>query len=184
MVITDKVVVGIAGMPGAGKGVFRRTVRKHGYAVVTMGDEVRAEVNRRNLDPTPQNLGKVMLNLRELEGPATIAKRCIPKLKNISGEITFIDGIRSLIEVEEFKKHFSNFVLLAVHASPKTRYKRLFRRRRSDDPMNWETFVERDLRELGVGMGSVISLADYMIVNEGTLRQFKRKTLQFINKVV
>lgn len=182
--IKDKIVVGIAGMPGAGKGVFRRTVEQNGFSVVIMGDEVRAEVKRRKLKPTPKNMGEVMLNLREIDGPAAIAKRCVPRLKKASGNLVFIDGIRSLVEVNEFKKHFQNFFLMAVHASPVTRYKRLFRRRRTDDPVNWEAFMDRDLRELGIGMGSVISLADYMIVNEGTIGQLKHKTLQFIKKVL
>lgn len=171
-------------MPGAGKGVFRRTVQQHGYPVVTMGDEVRAEVKRRNLKPTPQNLGKVMLNLRELEGPAAIAKRCISKLENAYGKIVVIDGIRSLVEVDEFKKHFPKFVLVAIHAAPKTRYHRLFRRRRSDDPPDWETFMDRDLRELGIGMGSVISLADYMIVNERTIFHLKQKIMMAMKEVL
>jgi dephospho-CoA kinase len=183
-VIEEKVIVGIAGMPGAGKGVFRQTVQLHEYPVVIMGDEVREEVKRRNLKSSPQNMGKVMLNLRELEGPAAIAKRCFPKLESSSSKIVFIDGIRSLVEVDEFKKHFPKFILVAVHSSPKTRYERLFRRRRSDDPVNWETFMERDHRELGIGMGSVISMADYMIVNEGTLGQLKHKILEFTKKVV
>jgi len=182
--IKDKVVVGLAGMPGAGKGVFRRTVQRIGYPVVTMGDEVREEVKRRNLKPTPENLGKTMLNLRELEGPAAIAKRCIPKLKNATGKIVFIDGIRSLAEVDEFKKHFPNFILIAIHTAPKTRYQRLFRRRRSDDPTNWETFMERDLRELGIGMGAVISIADKVIVNKGTLPQLRQKILQVLKEVL
>jgi dephospho-CoA kinase len=42
-------------------------------------------------------------------------------------------------------------------------------RGRSDDPSNWEEFEERDLRELKVGLGEVIALADEMIVNEGTI---------------
>jgi dephospho-CoA kinase len=183
-VITDKVVVGLAGMPGAGKGVFRKTIQKLGYPVVTMGDVVREEVQRRNLEPTPENLGKTMLNLRELEGPAVIAKRCIPKLENLTGPVVVIDGIRSLVEVNEFKKHFPNFVLLAIHASPQTRYKRLVRRKRSDDPQDWETFMQRDQRELGIGMGAVISVADYMIINEGTIRHLHQKTLTFIGKVL
>ena len=133
----DKVVVGIAGMPGAGKGVFRRTVQRIGYPVVVMGNEVREEVKRRNLKPTPENLGKIMLQLRESEGPAAVAKRCIPKLKRAKEGIVVIDGIRSLHEVEEFKKQFQNFTLIAIHASPKTRFQRLFRRRRSDDPKSW-----------------------------------------------
>jgi dephospho-CoA kinase len=176
--------VGIAGMPGAGKGVFRRAVQKLDYPFVVMGDEVREEVKRRNLKPTPENMGKTMLNLREKEGPATIAKRCIPKIENQNHKIVFIDGIRSLIEVQEFKYHFPDFMLLAINASPKTRYKRLFRRKRSDDPTDWDTFMERDLRELGVGMGSVIAEADYMIVNEGSITQLKQKTLRFLNRVL
>ena len=182
--ITNKVVVGIAGMPGAGKGVFQRTIENMGYPVVTMGDVVRTEVKRRNLAPTPENMGKVMLNLRELDGPAAIAKQCIPVLKQTTGKIVVIDGIRSLVEVDEFKKEFPNFVLVAVHASPKTRYNRLYRRRRSDDPPDWNTFMERDLRELGIGMGSVISVADYMIINEGTITQLKQNVMQFIKKVL
>jgi len=182
--INDKVVVGIAGMPGAGKGVFRRAVQRMGYPVVTMGDEVREEVKRRNLKLTPENLGKVMLQLRETEGPAAVAKRCIPKLKKATEGIVGVDGIRSLHEVKEFKKHFPNFILIAIHASPKTRYQRLFQRRRSDDPKSWESFMQRDLRELGVGMGAVIAAADHMIVNEGTLAQLKKKIQQVLKEVL
>ena len=44
--------------------------------------------------------------------------------------------------------------------------------------------MERDQRELGIGMGEVISVADYMIVNEGTIEELKVKTLKFINEVL
>ena len=171
-------------MPGSGKGVFRKTVQRLGYPVVIMGDVVRAEVKRRNLNPTPENMGKVMLSLRELDGPSAIAKQCIIPLKETTGNLVVIDGIRSLVEVEEFKKHFPNFVLVAVHSSPMIRYKRLVNRKRSDDPPNWATFMDRDLRELGIGMGSVISLADYMIINEGSINRYKNKITQVISKVL
>jgi dephospho-CoA kinase len=180
----DKVVVGIAGMPGSGKAVFRKTLQKMGYPVVIMGDEVREEAKRRNLEPTPENLGTLMLNLRETEGPAAIAKRCIPKLEKATEKIVGIDGIRSLPEVHEFKKHFPRFLLVAIHASPKKRYQRLFRRRRSDDPQNWETFMERDTRELGVGMGNVIATADQMIVNEGTFTQLKTRIKKVLKEIL
>jgi dephospho-CoA kinase len=179
-----KVVLGLAGMPGAGKGAFRRFVQKIGYPVVIMGNEIRNEAKRRKLEPTPENLGKVMLQLREAEGQATVAKRCIPKLQNAKERIVVVDGIRSLHEVEEFKKYFPNFTLIALHASPKTRYQRLTRRRRSDDPASWETFMQRDLREIGVGLGAVIATADYMIVNEGTLTQLRKKIQQVLKEAL
>ncbi len=180
----DKVVVGVAGMPGAGKGAFRRVIQGMGYPVVMMGDEIRDEAKRRKLKPTPENLGKIMLQLRESEGPAAVAKRCIPKLKKTKGKVVVVDGIRSLDEVEEFKRHFPNFALIAIQASPKTRYGRLSRRKRSDDPKSWETFMERDLRELGVGIGAVIATADNLIVNEGTLAQLKKKIKRLMKEVL
>jgi len=170
-----KTVVGVAGMPGAGKAVISRVAKDKGFANVVMGDEIREETKRRGLEPTPENVGKIMLKLREEEGPAVVAKKCIPKIVNTSADIVLVDGIRSLHEVDEFKKSFSRFALIAVHSSPETRFGRLFRRRRSDDPEGWGVFVERDLRELSVGQGSVIAMADHMIMNEGTLEEFKTK---------
>jgi dephospho-CoA kinase len=169
-------------MPGSGKGVFQKILQKMGYPVVIMGDEIREEAKRNNLNPTPENLGKIMIHLRESEGSAAIAKRCIPKLKKKKEKIIGIDGIRSLYEVKEFKKHFPQLAIVAIHASPQTRYERLSRRKRSDDPKNWKTFVQRDQRELRVGMGDVIATADYMIVNEGSLVQLKKKIHQVLKK--
>jgi len=104
-----------------------------------------------------------------------VAKKCIPKIVSANTDVVLVDGIRSLNEIQEFKKSFPQFVLIAVHSSPETRFGRLFRRKRSDDPSEWEVFLERDLRELSVGQGNVIAMADYMIVNEGTLDEYRAK---------
>jgi dephospho-CoA kinase len=179
-----RIVVGVAGMSGSGKGTVREIVQKMGYSTVVMGDEIREEAKRRKLEPTPENLGMLMLKLRKEEGPAAVAKRCIPKMDKANEKVVFVEGIRSLHEVDEFKKHFPNFTLIAIHASPETRFRRLFQRKRSDDPKVWETFMERDLRELSVGIGGIIATADYMIVNEGTKSQLKRKTREILKEVL
>ena len=180
----ERIVVGVAGMPGAGKGTVREIVQEMSYPVVVMGDEIREEAKRRKLEPTPENLGRVMLKLREEEGLAAVAKRCIPKMEKAKEKVVVVEGIRSLHEVDEFKKHFPNFTLIAIHASPETRFRRLFQRKRSDDPKGWETFMERDLRELGVGIGAAIATADHMIVNEGSKGQLKRKTREVLKEVL
>jgi len=173
--LKQKMVIGIAGMPGSGKTVITRMAKEKGNPIVVMGDEVREETKRRGLEPTPENIGKIMLQLRETEGSTVVAKRCIPKIANASNDVVLVDGIRSLHEVYEFEKNFPQFALVAVHSSPETRFGRVFRRRRSDDPQRWKVFVERDLRELSVGQGDVIAMADYIIVNEGTLEEFQAK---------
>ncbi|MEM3770615.1 MAG: AAA family ATPase [Candidatus Bathyarchaeia archaeon] len=178
-----KLVVGLAGMPGAGKSVVVNVARANGYGVVVMGDEVREEARRRGLEPTPENLGRIMLELRRLEGEAVIARRCVSKILRKTESKVVVDGIRSLAEVEEFKRHFPKFILIAVHSSPETRFKRLFHRRRSDDPRNWEIFCERDMRELSVGLGNAIAIAEYMIVNEESLEAAKKQAAKVLKRV-
>lgn len=163
----EKIVIGIAGMPGSGKATAEKALREKGYPVIVMGDEVRGEAERRKLEATPENLGRVMLEIRAEEGPAVLAKRCTPKIKAANSDVVVVDGIRSPQELDEYKKEFQDLILIAIHASPKTRFKRLLFRRRSDDPKDWEAFTARDKRELSVGLGEVIATSDYMIVNEG-----------------
>ena len=179
----DRVVVGLAGMPGAGKSVVVAVAKGSGYGVVVMGDVVREEAEKRRLEPSPENLGKIMLELRQKEGNSVIAKSCIPKIEKAKEQKVIVDGIRSLSEVEEFKKHFLKFSLISIHSSPETRFKRLYHRQRSDDPENWEIFHERDKRELSVGLGNAIAMAEYLIVNEEEREVVKEKIRKVLRKV-
>ncbi len=80
----DKIVVGLAGMPGSGKSLVVDTARELGYAIVVMGDVIREETAKRGLELTPQNVGKVMLQLRADGGNTVVAQKCIPKIEAAS----------------------------------------------------------------------------------------------------
>jgi len=164
----DKLVVGLAGMPGSGKSLVVETARELGYAIVVMGDVIREETMKRGWELAPQNVGKIMLQLRTEGGNTIVASKCISKIEKQPCSKVLIDGLRSLHEVDAFKDHFTKFTVMAVHASPETRFIRLFSRRRSDDPDGWEVFHERDMRELSVGLGNVIALAEHLIVNDNS----------------
>jgi len=162
----EKLVVGLAGMPGSGKSVVVETAAEMGYGVVVMGDVIREETQKRRLELNPKNIGEVMLELRKTGGDSVVADRCIPKIEQLESVKVIVDGLRSLSEVDAFKKRFPNFRLMAVYASPETRFNRVHRRQRSDDPDGWDLFHERDMRELGVGLGDVIAMAEYLVINE------------------
>ena len=162
----DKLVVGLVGMPGSGKSLVVEVAQQDGYAVVVMGDVVREETRKRGLDLNPQNIGRVMLELRKTGGEGIVAEKCNPKIQQATNEKVIVDGLRSLHEARVFKAHFPKFSLVAVHASPETRFYRLNRRGRSDDPDGWAVFRERDMRELHVGLGNAIAMAEYLIINE------------------
>jgi dephospho-CoA kinase len=184
MKIEKTLIIGTAGMPGSGKATLKILAENKGYPVVVMGDEIREETKRRGLEPTPENIGKIMLEIREEDGPTAVVKRCLPKIQNTDSNMVLVDGIRSIQEMDEFKKRYESFVLIAVHSSPEARFQRLSKRKRSDDPKGWDVFRERDMRELAVGQGNVIALADYMIVNEATYDEFKVKCREVLEEIV
>ena len=179
----DKIVVGLAGMPGSGKSLVVETARELGYAIVVMGDVIRDVTANRGLDLTPQNVGKVMLQLREEGGNTVVAEKCIPKIEAQASSKVLVDGLRSLYEVDVFKAHFAKFSLVAVHAFPETRFNRLFNRHRSDDPSGWEVFRDRDMRELSVGLGNVVAMAEQMIVNDNNVEKIKPKIVEALGRI-
>ena len=179
-----RIFIGITGMPGSGKTTASDVVREMGYPIVSMGDVIRAETERRGLEPNPENVGRVMLMLREEEGAEAVARRVIPKALSLKSRLVLIEGIRSLHEVEEFRRRLPNFRLIAIHASPRTRFRRLYMRGRSDDPKSWDIFMERDMRELSVGLGDAIAMADFMLVNEGTRDQLRRNMRRLVERLL
>jgi len=153
-------------MPGAGKSTIAEGLKPKGYDIINMGNAVREVATKRNLEPTRSNLGKLMLELREKNGPGAIAELIKPKIESSTANVILIDGVRSSDEIQVLRK-FGNVKLLAIHASTDTRFDFLQKRGRSDDPQTKEHFVERDNRELGVGISNPIALSDYAISNTG-----------------
>lgn len=160
----SKLIVCLTGMPGAGKSTIANGLKSKGYEIINMGDAVREEAKKRNIEPSGQNLGKIMLELREKNGPGAVAELIQNKIKNSSSNVIVIDGIRSNEEIQVLRK-FGTVRLLSIHASTDTRYSFLIERGRSDDPQTRDNFDERDVREIKVGISTPIALADESISN-------------------
>lgn len=159
-----KLIVCLTGMPGAGKSTIAEGLKSKGYEIINMGNAVRNEARKRNFEPTGPNLGKLMLELREKNGPGAVAELVKPQIENSTSKVIIIDGIRSSPEIEVLRK-YGTVKLLAIHASTETRFDFLQQRGRSDDPKTKENFEERDDRELGVGISNPIALSDDAISN-------------------
>ncbi|UCG69367.1 MAG: flagellar hook-basal body complex protein FliE [Thermoplasmata archaeon] len=164
-------VIAITGMPGSGKEEFVKIAQKEGFFVVRMGDVVRDEVKRRDLELSDVNIGNIANSEREKCGMGIWAEKTVPLVK---GTLVFIDGIRGDAELEVFRKAFGgNMKVVCIQCSSKIRYERIKKRRRKDATMTWEAFCERDERELGWGIDKALALCDYVIENEGTLEEFQ-----------
>jgi dephospho-CoA kinase len=158
-------------MPGCGKEEVLAVAQTLGFSIVRMGDVVREEVLRRGLPISDAAVGGLAHEERQAHGFGIWAERTLPRIR---GAHVLVDGLRGRAELEVFRRAFGDdLIVVAVHASPKTRYERMLHRRRTDDAGTIEAFQARDLRELGWGLGDVIATADVMLVNEGSLEALR-----------
>jgi dephospho-CoA kinase len=178
-----KIIIAIAGMPGAGKAVASNTAKELDIPVFVCGDVLREEAKIRKIVATPENFGKLMFQMRRDEGPSVMIKRLLPRISEAKSKIIMVEGLRSIDELESLMNNFE-VKLLAIHANPKQRFQRLIARGRGDDPKTIEEFNSRDARELSLGVGSVIALGDYLIMNDSTLEIFQQKLMDFFKNMV
>lgn len=183
-------ILAFVGAPAAGKTVAAAVAKEMGIPIITMGDVIRGELQRRKLSLSDANAGRVANDLREREGMDAIARRCIPLIGDIKDKegkkakkpIIVIDGIRGIAEVETFKKEFgTDFVLVRIEAPLILRYERIKTRGRGDDLLNIEEFKGREEREKRWGMGEAMEKADKVVKNEGSLETFKEEIKRLLD---
>ena len=151
-----KLIVCLTGMPGSGKSTIVSALKARGLEALNLGDGVRAEAKRRNIEPTGDNLGKLMLELREKNGPGAIAALLTEPIKNSQSKVIIIDGVRSTAEIEVLK-NAGSVKLLSIDAAADTRYKLFVSRGRSDDLKTREKFEDSENREFAVGIVELIA---------------------------
>ncbi len=173
-------------MPGAGKSTVANLLKEKNFHVIIMGDIIREKALEEKMELNDENLGMLMKNLRYEHGNGIIAKLILQKIKKLDdfNKFVVIDGVRSY---EEFKilKDLDFVKLLAIHASSDTRYNHIKLRDRSDSPSSYEKFLQRDKREIDIGICEAIALSDEVISNNAlTIAEFRNNVEKIIAKWV
>ena len=174
-------IIGVSGLAGAGKSLVSEVAAERGSIIFSMGDIIRKEAEKRG-EPSKETAK----NLRIEHGPYIVAELTIEEIKRIIAEgfdsHIIVEGIRSQDEVELFKEHFDNFIIVSIFANPKLRFERIKLRQREDDTTDYKVFAERDQNELGFGIGNVVSLSDKMIINESDIESCKKEIAKFLEE--
>ncbi|MEM2926044.1 MAG: AAA family ATPase [Candidatus Bathyarchaeia archaeon] len=171
----DKTVLGIVGMPGAGKTTAAKAISDLGYPVLSMGDIVREEALKRGLKLTADVMNAFIHKIRQEEGPTIVAEKCLAKCRALEAPLIAIEGIRSLEEVLLFRKSFKHFVLVAIKAPMERRFQNLRSRGREDDPKCLKDLEIRDSEEKRLGLFQALKAADVVIDNVGGPEDLKEK---------
>lgn len=179
-------IISTAGMPGSGKGEVLEYLKSKGISTLIMREVVQKEMEEKGIEVNNKNLREYATELRKKGGMDIVAKMCLPLIKDMEkkNKIILVDGIRSYEEVKLFKKELTkDFVLIAIFASPKTRFERLASRGEKWDMKILEEFEWRDEVELSWGLGNAIALSDYIIDNSGSLEYLHEKVDEVMKKI-
>jgi len=177
-------VVAVVGMPGSGKSEVARVFEQNSFTRVRFGDITDAEVRQRGLELNEKNERDVREQLRQEHGMAAYAKLNLPRIDAaIKKSDVVIDGLYSWEEYNFLKDHYKdNFSVIAVWASPQTRYARLAgRANRSLTPAE---AASRDRAEIeNTNKGGPIAMADFTVANESTLEDLRQQVRKVIARL-
>ncbi|MDD4877314.1 MAG: AAA family ATPase [Dehalococcoidales bacterium] len=177
-------VVSLVGMAGSGKSEAARIFEESGFIRIRFGDITDEEVKKRGLELNEQNERVVREELREKYGMAAYAKLNFAKIDlTLKQSDVVIDGLYSWEEYTFLKTHCGEqFYIVAVYASPKTRYSRLTGR--LERGLTVTEAAMRDKAEVeNINKGGPIAMADFTIINEVPLNDLKKEVKKVISRL-
>lgn len=177
-------VVSIVGMAGAGKSEVARVFEENGFVRVRFGDLTDDEIKKRGLEINEKNERNIRELLRKNHGMEAYAKLNLHRIDSaLEHSDVVIDGLYSWEEYTFLKNYYQEgFYVVAVWASPRTRYARLTSR--LNRCLTLEEAANRDRVEIeNINKGGPIAMADFTIINGSSLEKLKREAKGIIPKL-
>lgn len=186
----DKIIIGITGTLGAGKGtIVDYLVKNKGFIHFSAREDViNKEIEKRSLPITRDNMVLVANDLRKNYGSSYVVEELF-KMAQSSEKNCVLESIRTVGEIESLKNK-GKFFLFAIDANQKTRYDRVQERKNAQsDNISFEKFVEQEETEMKSddpnkqNLSKCIGMADYVFNNNGTFEELYKKVDEIISKI-
>jgi dephospho-CoA kinase len=177
-------VVAIVGMVGSGKSEVARVFKDKGFTVVRFGDITDEAIKKQGLALNEENERPFRERIRKEHGMAAYAKLSLPRIDAaLKTSNVVVDGLYSWEEYIYLKDYYGQrFVVVAVGAPPDIRYGRLGNRQVR--PLTPPQAASRDRAEIeNLNKGGPIAMADDIIMNDGSLKDLKRRVEKTIKRI-
>lgn len=183
-----RMIIGITGTNGAGKGAVVDYLVEKGFTHYSSSGYLGEELDRRGVEKTRSNLRAVGNEFRAKYGNGYLPETFL-KMANEQGVTHIvIESVRSTGEAEKIKA--AGGVMLVVDADRKLRYDRIFARKTGKDFVDFDTFVAQEEREWYGAEGDhdmniqrVMDMRDYTILNNGTFEELKGQVDEVLEKM-
>lgn len=171
-----KTIIAIAGLPGSGKSEATDYLKSKDLPIVHFGDIINDYFDKHKIAQTEEHHKKMRIEIREKHGIAAFAILNKQKIQDYlkDNPIVVINGMRSYEEKTYLESEFPkvNIVIICIFSDYETRQKRLKKRASRSGLLG----KERDISEvLDTNMGPTLALAEYTILNDGTIDDLHTK---------
>lgn len=178
-------LVALVGMPGSGKSIAARFFQEKHIPILRFGDQTDIGLRQAGLSLTEKNERWYRENIRKELGMGAMAIKIYPRImaEQKKSDVIVLDGLYSWEEYEYLKEKFPNLLLLHIYAPPHIRHVRLSQR--DDRPLTIEEAVSRDKAEIeNLHKGGPIAIADCVIINTGSSKEFEEKLEEFYSTLL
>lgn len=200
-----KLVLGIIGEKGSGKGLFveilknicnsdhtglgdahfsDRIFSKKSIASIKSSDVLAETLTLWGLPLTRSNLQQLAIIMNGKYGPTTLSDAVKNRINNSDAEIVIYDGIRWPADVEMIRS-FPNNLLLYITSPVETRYERTLARneKAGEGTATFEQFIAEEQVATETQVVEISKQADQRIENIGTKEEFEEKVRGFLEKI-
>ena len=183
------IIVGLLGEKRAGKGTFVKLLmeisKPKTVGVVRPVDILHETLKTWSVEPTRANFQSLFVAMKERYGENVLTNAVYKKIISDKSDIVIFDGVRMPPDRDMVRKFENNF-LVYVTADPKTRWERgkIAKEKAGEDKASFEQFMAEEKAHTEQFIPKIGAEADFKIVNEGTLENYKREVSRFYEEKV
>jgi dephospho-CoA kinase len=171
-------IIALVGLAGSGKSSAVEYLTEKGFPKIYFGGVIYKAMDEAGIEKTWDNQQQFREEIRRKEGKDFVIKRVIKNihdLVNAGQNKIVLDGLYTWSEYKFLKHEFPGQVVVIAIVTPKyLRYQRMAKR--IERPMQPHEVDQRDWSEIeNLEKGGPIAIADYFIINDGSLEQLHQK---------
>ena len=171
-------IIALVGLAGSGKSSAVEYLTEKGFPKIYFGGVIYKAMDEAGIEKTWDNQQKFREEIRQREGKDFVIKRVIKNIHDLinAGQNKIVlDGLYTWSEYKFLKHEFPGQVVVIAIVTPKyLRYQRMAKR--IERPMQPHEVDQRDWSEIeNLEKGGPIAIADYFIINDGSLEQLHQK---------
>ncbi len=170
-------IIGLVGHLASGKGTAAKyLVERHGAVGLRFSDSLRETLAIYDQPNTRDNMQELSTLLRQRFGENVLARAIAKKARSLGAGLVVVDGVRRLTDLDGLSE-LANFVLVAVDADQRVRYRRYIDRSENegDRETTFEQFSQQDVAEAEEQIPEVMRHAKFTIDNGGTVDDLYRE---------